>query len=124
MAKGKQPGVSAKQRTFKRIVPLPDCIQVGPHIIPIERNPAPQEQEMYGYFEQNEAGATICMIPTLEEARELTVFFHEVLHAISETYGLALKHSQVYGCSEGLTQALAPWLSQLYHHTCTPTGKK
>src|SRR5574343_647750 len=94
--------VSSKRKALTRIVPLPDCGQVGAHIIPIARNPAPAEHEMYGYFEQNESGAEICLVPTLEEARELTVFFHEVVHAISETYGLALKHNQVYGLSEGM----------------------
>lgn len=118
MARKRKPGVPAKQPVLKRIVPLPDAIQVGAHLIPILRenlDTRPETNEMFGYFSMDEKELEICLDNRLQNERELTVFFHEVLHAISETYGLGLKHKQVYGVSEGLTQALTPWLSALYH---------
>ncbi len=98
-------------------VVYPQFLQIGSHLVAIEQGESPittdEGEELYGYWQPLHTGGKIVVDDSLEGGRKLAVFLHEVLHAVSDTYGLELKHRQVYGAAEGLAQALHPWLKDL-----------
>ena len=98
-----------RRRELSGLNILPSEVRVGPHVIPVRRNTEPGDNEMYGYFRQTDVGAEIVLDERCKGHRELAVFFHELSHAISDTYGLGLEHKQVYGLGEGLAQAIGPY---------------
>lgn len=89
---------------------IPDRVRIAGVDIDVMRDTSPGENEAFGYFQQTAEGAVIVIDERVAGMRELSVFFHELSHAISETFGLGLKHRQVYGLGEGLAQALSPLL--------------
>ncbi len=65
---------------------------------------------VWGCYNETNRGGFIALDSTMEKGRLLSVFLHEVVHAIDETYGVGLSHRQVNGLGEGLAQALGSWL--------------
>jgi hypothetical protein len=96
----------------KKLVPkprvLPAKVEVGPNSIPIIRKEFEDEAQMFGFYMPTNHGAVIAVDSRITGMRELAVFLHELVHAIDETAGLGLKHSQVAGLGEMLAQSLAP----------------
>ncbi len=98
-------------RSGRRLPPtnmIPSTVRVGGLQVKVRRDTSPEGINAFGYFQQTQDGAEICVDERLYGVRELATFLHELTHAIDETYGLGLQHKQVHGLGEGLAQALEP----------------
>ena len=78
--------------------------------IPVLRKEIPDEQQLFGFFQATADGAVICVDSRLSGSRELAVFLHELVHAIDDGAGLGLRHNQVGGLGEMLSQSLGRYL--------------
>jgi hypothetical protein len=89
-------------------VKIPKSVQVGQYKIPITVVDGihVDGEDCRGFFRETDGGGEIVLDKNNTDRRMVAVFLHEVLHAISETYGLGMKHGQIYGAAEGLAQAL------------------
>lgn len=100
-------GTKVVSKTPRR---LPKTIEVAGDTVPVLRREIPESDQAFGFYQHLADGSIIVVDSRITGYRELAVFFHEMVHAITEKTGMGLKHRQVTGLGEMLAQTLAPYL--------------